>query len=243
MFESAEIGHQVPKKEYAEQVPQLRQELLEAQYELLERGDLAILLLVAGVDGAGKGDTINQLQAWLDPRHVRVHGVGPPTDAERARPPFWRYWSRLPAKGRIAVFMGSWYTEPILSRVHKRTKNTHLDTSMERARHFEKMLTDEGVVLVKLWFHLSKEEQKKRLKRLEKDPKTRWRVSERDWEHFQRYDRFRKVSARALRQTSTDNAPWLVVSGADRRYRELAVGKALLEAMRRGLARDTRTVP
>jgi len=243
MFESAEIGHRVGKKTYDEEVPELRQALLEAQYELLERRDLSILVVVAGVDGAGKGDTINQLQAWLDPRHVRVHGLGPPNDAERARPAFWRFWNRIPPKGKIGVFMGSWYTEPILDRVFKRTKNTHLDTSMEHIRHFEKMLTDERVVLLKLWFHLSKKEQKERLRRLEKNPKTRWRVSDRDWEHFELYDRFRKVSARALRESSTDNAPWLVVSGADRRYRELAVGRALLEAMQRGLSRTFHSTP
>jgi polyphosphate:AMP phosphotransferase len=114
---------------------------------------------------------------------------------------------------------------------------------MERIRHFEKMLTDEGVVLLKLWFHLSKEEQRERLRRLERDRRTRWRVTEDDWKHFGIYDRFRRVSARALRQTSNDNAPWLVVSGADRRYRELAVGRALLESMERAVARPSAPLP
>jgi polyphosphate:AMP phosphotransferase len=100
------------------------------------------------------------------------------------------------------------------------------------------MLVDEGVVLLKLWFHLSKDEQKERLERLEGDPRTRWRVTEQDWDHFAIYDRFRRTSARALRSTSTDYAPWLVVSGADRRYRELAVGRALLDALERAAKRS-----
>jgi polyphosphate:AMP phosphotransferase len=238
MFESAEIGHAVEKEEYERQEPELRTALLEAQYELIEKKKVSILVVVGGVDGAGKGDTINQLNEWLDARHVRTHGMGPATDEEASRPDYWRFWRLLPPKGKIGVFMGSWYTTPILDRVFKRTRAVELDSEMDRARHFERMLSDEGVVLLKLWFHLSKKEQRERLERLEGDKRTRWRVTPDDWRHFEIYDRFRSVSERALRQSSTEYAPWLVVSGADRRYRELAVGRALLEGMRRGLTRE-----
>ncbi len=238
MFESAEIGHAVDAEAYDAQVPTLREELLAAQYEVLEAKKVSVVVVVAGVDGAGKGDTINLLQSWLDPRHVRVHGIGAPTAEEQQRPPFARFWDKLPAKGKTAVFMGSWYSRPIVERAYKRTKNTHLDTAMEHIRHFERMLTNEGVVVVKLWFHLSKEEQRARLKRLEKDPKTRWRVTPLDWKHFKLYDRFKKVSARALRETSTDFAPWLVVSGNDANYRQLTVARALLSAMRGAQSRS-----
>ncbi|MBZ0119109.1 MAG: polyphosphate:AMP phosphotransferase [Sandaracinaceae bacterium] len=243
MFESAEIGHEVSKEDYDKQVPELRTALLNAQYELLEKQNVAVVVVVGGVDGAGKGDTINQLNAWLDARHVRTHGMGPPTDEEAARPPYWRFWRLLPPKGKIGVFMGSWYTAPIVDRVFKRIGDADLDSAMDRCRHFERMLSDEGVIVLKLWFHLSKEEQRERLKRLEKDKRTRWRVTETDWKHFAIYDKFRRISARALRQSSTEYGPWLVVSGRDRRYRELTVGRALLEAIQRGLARDKTALP
>jgi polyphosphate:AMP phosphotransferase len=116
-----------------------------------------------------------------------------------------------------------------------RTKAAKLDQSIEEIIRFEKMLADEGVLLLKLWFHLSKEQQKKRLKALEKDPKTRWRVTETDWERFKICDRFRKVSEYFIRQTSTPEAPWVVVEGLDHRYRSLTVGKLLLQAMRERL--------
>jgi polyphosphate:AMP phosphotransferase len=238
MFESAEIGHAIPKEEYERVEPELRTELLRAQYALLEKGSAAVVVVVGGVEGAGKGDTINQLNAWLDGRHVRTHGIGDPSDEELARAPYWRYWRLLPPKGRIGVFMGSWYTQPIVDRAFRRTANTDLDSAMDRARHFERMLSDEGVVLLKLWFHLSKDEQRTRLRRLEKDKHARWRVTEQDWKSFEVYDRFRQISARAIRQSSTDYAPWIVVSGSDRRYRELAVGRALLAAIERAIARE-----
>jgi len=243
MFEAAEIGHRVDDEDYDARVPALRVRLLNAQYELLETKKVSVVVVVAGVDGAGKGDTINLLQSWLDPRLVRVHGIGAPTEAEKERPPFARFWARLPPRGNTGVFMGSWYSKPILDRAFRRTKNTHLDSSMEHIRRFERMLTHENVVLVKLWFHLSKKEQKKRLHRLEKDPKTRWRVTAKDWEHFKLYDRFRKVSARAIRETSTDFAPWLVVSGNDANYRQLTVAQALVTAMERANAAPERQPP
>ncbi len=102
---------------------------------------------------------------------------------------------------------------------------------------FERMLTDEGALLLKFWFHLSKDRQKKRLKSLEKDPHTRWRVTDSDWEHFKMYDRFREISEYYLRHTSTGNAPWTVIEGDDARYRSLTVGNVLLAAMRERLGR------
>ena len=97
------------------------------------------------------------------------------------------------------------------------------------------MLTDEGALVVKFWFHLAKDAQKKRLTALQKDPKTRWRVTKFDWERYGLYDKFRKVSEHTLRETSTAEAPWIVVEGADARYRNLTVGKTLLEALRKHL--------
>src|SRR5690242_12698596 len=111
MFESAEIGHRVDREEYEKQEPELRTALLEAQYDLLEKKTTGIVIVVGGVDGAGKGDTINQLNEWLDSRHVRTHGIGFPSDEESSRPPFWRFWRLLPPRGKIGVFMGSWYTD------------------------------------------------------------------------------------------------------------------------------------
>ncbi|MFZ5530256.1 MAG: polyphosphate:AMP phosphotransferase, partial [Pseudomonadota bacterium] len=129
----------------------------------------------------------------------------------------------------------SWYTAPIVSRVMGQTKQSQLDQSIEEIVRFEKMLSDEGALLLKFWFHLSKEQQRKRLKALEQNPKTRWRVTDTDWERFRIYDKFRKVSEHALRRTSTGEAPWIVVEGTDPNYRYLTVGKMLLAALRERL--------
>lgn len=235
MFESAELGHSIAKRTYAREVPKLREALLDAQYDLFQDCRFPMMVLIAGVDGAGKGETVNRLNEWMDPRHIRVAAFGELSDEERERPPMWRYWRELPPKGRIGVFFGHWYTDPILDRVYRKSKQSQLIQSIEEIVRFEKMLADEGALLLKFWFHLSKEKQKKRLKALEQDPKTRWRVTETDWRHYKLYDRFRKVAELALRQTASASAPWIVVEGEDARYRNLTVGRALLGAMRERL--------
>ena len=231
MFESAEIEHTITKKQYEDELPQLRTDLLGHQYELLTSKERAVMIVIAGVDGAGKGDTVNLLHWWLDPRHLQTHGMGRPSDEEAERPPFWRFWRRLPPGGKTGIFFGSWYTVPIIERVYGDTNDSDLEQAMEHIRRFEQMLTDEGVVLLKLWFHLSKKQQHRRLKSLEKDPLTRWRVSETDWRHYKLYDDFYGVCTHALRLTSTDCAPWIIIPGAEAHYRQLMVGRAVNEAL------------
>jgi len=243
MFESAELGHKIDKVTYDKEVPKLREDLLNAQFDLAQKAEFPVIILVGGVDGAGKGETVNLLNAWMDPRHIQAHAMGDKTDEERARPPMWRFWRTLPPKGKIGVFFGSWYTAPIVQRVMGKRKASELDQSIGEINHFEKMLTNEGALIIKFWFHLSKEKQHKRLKGLEKNPKTRWRVTDLDWERFKLYDKFRKVSEHTLRATSTAEAPWIVVEGSDARYRNLTTGKILLEAIHKRLNDHTQAAP
>jgi polyphosphate:AMP phosphotransferase len=235
MFESAELGHCVDKAAYEREVPALREALLNAQFDLEQSGRFPVIILIAGLDGAGKSATVNTLNEWMDPRYIQTHGTSDPSDEELERPHMWRFWRQLPPKGRMAIFDGSWYAWPIFERAYGRIKNPKLDQALEEVRRFEQMLIDEGALILKFWMHLSREAQKKRLKKLEADPLTRWRVTERDWKHFEMYDTFQEISERALRRTSTASSPWIQVEAVDPRYQKLVVGKTLLEHLRRRL--------
>jgi polyphosphate:AMP phosphotransferase len=235
MFETAELNRTVPKEEYDNAEPGLRTALLEVQ-ERLKPADFSVIVLIGGVDGAGKGETVNLLHEWMDARYLDTHAFGPLSDEERERPPFWRFWRVLPGDGRTGIFFGSWYTDPIIRRVYGESKKAELDVALQRINEFEKMLVDDGTLLIKWWFHLSKKAQKKRLQGLEENPDTRWRVTRLDWKHFSLYDKFRRVSERALRETSTGEAPWLVIEGTDHRYRSLTAGRDLLDRLQQRLA-------
>ena len=232
MFEAAELGHKLSKGQYKKIEPKLRADLLDAQFDLSKNGRFPVIALISGVRGAGKGETVNLLNEWMDPRHIHTHAFDNPSDEERERPPMWRFWRALPPRGRIGILFGSWYTAPIIDRVFKRSKPKDLMWSIEEINRFERMLADEGALILKFWFHLSKKRQKKRLKALESDPETSWRITKRDWDFFKLYDRFYRVSEDTLRETSTAHAPWIVVEGSDAEYRAVTVGKTLLEAMR-----------
>lgn len=232
MFESANLRHAVAKTAYEREQAQLRAALLESQYDLKLDGRFPVLILIAGVEGAGKGETVNLLNEWMDPRHIQTTAFGTPSDEEAERPAHWRFWRALPPKGRIGIFFGAWHTQPIVQRVMGRIGDGEFAAAIGEIQRLERMLCNEGVLLLKYWFHISKDQQKKRLKALEADPKTRWRVTERDWDYFKLYDRFVETCDSFLHQTSTAQAPWIVVPGAEPRYRALTVGRHLLAAMR-----------
>ena len=218
MFEIAELGQTLSKEEFQKQEPELRVALLDLQTRL-KATQRSVLIIISGVDGAGKGETVNLLHAWLDPRFLQAVAFDKPSDEEQSRPEYWRYWRKLPPRGRIGIFFGSWYTMPIVDRVMKRKKKNAFARAMQRVNATERMLADDGMLIVKFWFHLSKEVQRRRLKRLEKDPETRWRVTGQDWENFKRYDRFREVSAEAVQATNTPEAPCVILEGADANWR------------------------
>ena len=235
MFESAELGHEIDKETWKREQPIVREALLGAQFELYEKKAFPVVILIAGVDGAGKGTTVNLLNAWMDPRTIETHALELPTLEEQRFPTMWRFWRVLPRAGKIGILFGSWYTEPILARVEGHADDAYLEKAIGYINRFERMLTDEGTLLLKFWFHLSKKAQKKRLKKLEKNPRTRWRVTDQDWKRFEKYDDFLSVSEHVLQNTSQSHAPWIVVEGADERYRHLTVGRTLLDALRRRL--------
>jgi polyphosphate:AMP phosphotransferase len=233
MLESAEIGHRISKADYALEEPKLREALLNAQWDLSQSGRGPVLLVISGVEAGGRGETANKLTEWMDPRHIRVVAFGPRTGDDLMHPLPWRYWRALPPSGRVGIFMNAWYTETLVARLRGKISEARLQLHLEAIRHHERMLADEGVVLLKFWIHLSKKDQERRLERLEKDPRTSWRVTRRDWAAWRVYSKSHKLWEHVLRDTSTGEAPWYVVEGTDDRYRHMTVGKILLEAMQR----------
>jgi polyphosphate kinase 2 (PPK2 family) len=113
MFESAELGHKVDDDKFKKEAKPLREQLLTTQFDVLTAKKFPVILLVNGVDGAGKTETVQLFNEWLDPRHVRTRAFGQPTDDERTRPPMWRFWQALPPKGKLSILFGSWYAGPI----------------------------------------------------------------------------------------------------------------------------------
>jgi len=228
MFEVAELKNRITKQQYDREVSELRTQLLDVQQKL-EIAGLPVVVLIAGVDGAGKGDLINTLNEWFDPRYMCTHAFSQPSDEERERPHHWRYWMSLPPRGRIGVYAIGWYGPPMADRVYDRIGNAKLDAELVHINKLEKELADDGMLIVKCWLHLSKKQQENLIQKLEKDPETRWRVSDVDRKHLKLYKKFVGIAERVLRETSTGEAPWLIINGYDQHYRRLTIANHLIE--------------
>ncbi len=232
MFETAELGRTISKSEYNKAVPTLRTELLEAQ-QALRRANFPVIVVFGGVDAAGKSETINLLNEWMDPRWIRTCAYGAPSDEERERPDYWRYWRDLPPKGQIGLFLSAWYSQPIQDRVYGAADEAQLDKELERIVTFENELAADGALILKFWMHLSHDGQKQRFKALEKDPLTAWRVTKTDWDNLDHYDDFIATEERVIARTSTGDASWQIVEGYDHRYCGITVGTAIRDALRK----------
>src|SRR5471030_1111587 len=230
MSKASEV-RRLAKKDYEARVPDLRADLVQMQVALKD-APFPVLLVIAGEDASGKGDVINILNAWLDPRGVETFSFHEPTDEERERPPLWRYWRSLPPRGRMGIYAGSWYTEALRDDPRSPRELADFDHALRRIAHFERLLASDGALIVKCWLQLSKEEQRARLRELEDDPRTAWRVSPEDWKSHRDHDRLARLAERLRRATSRPGAPWQVINAADPRARNLAVGDYLLKRFR-----------
>jgi polyphosphate:AMP phosphotransferase len=224
----------ISKRDYEARVPAVREALIGLQVAL-QAAPFPVLLVIAGDEAAGKGEVVNTLNGWLDPRGVETHAFPAPSDEERDRPPMWRYWRALPPRGRMAIYAGGWPGDALAADPRTPRERARFDATVARLAHFEGLLADGGALLVKIWLHLGKDEQRDRLRELESDPDTAWRVSREDWQRHRAYARRVELAARLRRATERADAPWQLVAAADPRARNLAIAEALLARFKKHL--------
>lgn len=230
------------KKAYQARASVLRERLVQLQVGL-KKAPFKVLLIIAGPEGAGRGTLLNTLAEWLDPRGVETFSYHAPTDNELAHPHQWRFWRSLPGIGRIGLYAGSWYTETLRDEARSKSASGHTSQEAERIRDFEKLLAESGTLIVKVWLQLSKEAQGRRLKSLQADPATAWRVTDEDWHHHRIYDRLAGTARLIRTKTNRPGARWHIVEAEDERARDLKVGQLLLsefQLQQRKLARLVR---
>ncbi|MCF7995829.1 MAG: polyphosphate:AMP phosphotransferase [Chromatiaceae bacterium] len=242
MFEAAKVGRSVSKSDFKVQRDELRTQLLEAQRELTD-SHIPVIVIIAGVEAAGKGEVVNSLNEWLDTRGVQTFAFWDFSDEERERPRYWRFWRTLPPRGEIAILFGGWYLAPIEHRFRGECDDAALDSELARIVDFERSLTHDGALVVKFWFHLSEEDQKNRLKELSRDDRSRWKMLPKKSKFTEQYQLFEYVAERVIRQTDRGIAPWYLIEAEDKRYRDLTVGKTLLQAIRARMQQPLPTEP
>ena len=229
LFAAAETGRRLGQRAFDAKLAAIRPQLLDAQRQLRARGSGPLIVIVSGVETAGKSEVVNRLNEWLDARGVQTLAFWDESDEERERPRHWRFWRALPPRGSIAVFFGSWYTSPIVARALRESTRAAFDAELQQVVELERLLVDDGAAIVKLWFHLSRRAQEERLQRLARERDRKLTPWERRFSAH--YERFAAVSAAAIRATDRGHAPWQLVDAEDPRSRDLAAGRLVLAAL------------
>lgn len=217
MLEKLDLTKSMNKEEYKANMAELMPKIGRLQRECREL-KIPVMITFEGYGASGKGAQIAQLIKALDPRGFEVHAVKTETEEEKMHPFLWRFWMKMPAKGKIAIYDSSWYRKVLIDRFDKKMKKEEIEASFDSICSFEEQLTSDGMILIKIFLAIDQKEQKKRFDKLLSSEETAWRVSKGDKKRNKEFERYQEINEEMLRRTNTDYAPWNIVEAVDRRY-------------------------
>ncbi|MBX9575060.1 MAG: polyphosphate kinase 2 [Caulobacteraceae bacterium] len=218
------------KDDYDDELERLQVRVVDLQHRLIEQGR-RILIVFEGRDAAGKDGAIKRLTEYMAPRQTRVVALPKPTERETSQWYFQRYVPHLPAAGETVIFNRSWYNRAGVEPVMGFCTPAQTETFLKDAPLFERMLTDDGVILIKLWLDISRAEQARRLAERVEDPLKRFKVSPLDAEAQKRWDAYSAARDRMLAETHVRKAPWTCVVTDDKKSARLNVIRTILSAL------------
>ena len=216
-------------------IKELGEQLGELQRVCREK-KIPVMIAFEGYGAAGKGLQIGNLIQALDPRGFKVYAVKNETEEEWMHPFMWRFWTKIPEKGRIAIFDTSWYRRVMIERFEGKTPEKELEKDFASIRAFEKQLTDDGMVIIKLFLKIDRKEQKKRFEKLLVSKDTAWRVSKGDLKRNHDFKEYKAINEEMLRKTDADYAPWTVINATKQKATNAAVSKRVTQAMEEAVA-------
>jgi polyphosphate kinase 2 (PPK2 family) len=234
MLEKIDLNRKLPKDEYKKLLPQLQRRLYDLEKACWD-AKIPSVIVFEGWDAAGKGTSINLLTSRLDPRGFKLYPIQEARTFEKHLPWLWRFWLKLPNYGEMAIFDRSWYGRVLVERVEELTPIRDWRKGYRDILGFERTIADDGYVVVKFFLHISKREQKRRFKKLEKDPLKSWHVQPEDWEHHKKYSRYLVAIEEMLERTDTEWGPWTIVEATDRRWARVKIFQTIIGRLEEAL--------
>jgi AMP-polyphosphate phosphotransferase len=231
MLESVDLSLALTKTDYERELRELQSQLVPLQIELAERRK-PIIIVYEGWDAAGKGGNIKRLTERLDPRFFTVYGIGKPTQDELDHHYLWRFWNRLPARDHLVIFDRSWYGRVLVERIEGFATEQEWQRAYAEINDFEKLLIDDGAVIVKFWLHISADEQLHRFERRLADPAKRWKMNEEDWRNRAKWSQYEIAIEDMLQKTNPAIAPWVLIEGNDKRWARIKALRTVVERFR-----------
>jgi polyphosphate kinase 2 len=210
----------MPKAAYEKELEKLQAELVTMQRWIIESG-ARVVVIFEGRDAAGKGGAIKRVMQYLNPRSARVVALPQPSERERGQWYYQRYIERLPTTGEIVLMDRSWYNRAGVERVMGYCTPEEHARFLEQTPIFERMLVDDGIILIKYWYSVSDEEQEKRFRSRQKDPLRRWKLSETDVKSITKWEDYSRAKDEMFERTDIDEAPWWTIESDDKRAARL----------------------
>jgi polyphosphate kinase 2 (PPK2 family) len=242
MLDQVDLNKRLTKPEYRARMPYLRNRLYDLQKACWD-AEIPSLIVFEGWDAAGKGTTINRLTQRLDPRGFKLFATREARTYEKHMPWLWRFWLQLPNYGQMAIFDRSWYGRVLVERVEKLATEEEWREAFQDIVDFERTLADDGHVICKFFLHISRKEQRRRFKKLEKDPLESWHVQPEDWAHHKKYKEYLAATEEMLALTDTEWGRWVVVEATDRRWTRVKVFETLVQRLEDALRQRDLPLP
>ena len=247
-LDAVDLTESMSREASEERLPALQQRLLELRLVsagLIGNGSLGppLCVLFEGWDASGKGGSIKRLVASLDPRHVVVAEFGVPTEEEKRHQFLWRFVPCLPGWGEMSVFDRSWYGRVLVERVEGFANNREWKRAYAEINNFEEMLVEEGVTLVKVWLHISSDEQERRFEARRNDPLRRWKLTDDDWRNREKRPAYLDAAEEMFERTDSKVAPWEIVAAESKHYARVAVLETVIARSETAMKRAGQTIP
>ena len=220
------------EKDYEEQLDRLRKQLHDLHNELY-RKKIPVIIAYEGWDAAGKGGNIKRIASALDPRGYEVHPIASPEPHEKARHFLWRFWTRLPKDGHIAIFDRTWYGRVMVERLEGFCSENDWQRAYNEMNEFERELADWGAVIIKFWVQIDNKTQLERFTDRQNTPEKQWKITEEDWRNREKWDLYEQAVDEMLQKTNTVYAPWYVLESNDKRYARIKALRIVVDAIQK----------
>lgn len=234
VLKKVDLSKRLDRETYEKKLDELQKKLTLLHSEIYAKR-IPVVLAFEGWDAGGKGGAIKRLTRALDPRGYTVNPTSSPNDIERAHHYLWRFWTKMPKDGHIAIFDRTWYGRVMVERIEGFCTTQEWQRAFKEMNQMEQQLVNHGAIVIKFWMHIDKEEQERRFKERQENPDKQWKITDEDWRKREKWELYEQAVDEMMVRTSTVNAPWVIVEGNDKLYARIKVLETVVDALEKRL--------
>jgi polyphosphate:AMP phosphotransferase len=234
IMDALDFSLSISKKTYRQEL-EVAQARLAGLHQRAAQKKISTTLVFEGPDASGKGGAIRQITEALDARYYKVYPFAAPTDVENAHHYLWRFWNCVPRAGRMTIFDRSWYGRVLVERIERFAGDDEWRRAFAEINDFEDQLLEHGIVLLKFWMQISKDEQLRRFKAREEIPYKRWKLCDEDWRNREKWDEYALSAHEMIQQTSVKNSPWILVENENKMFGRIKVINSVCDALEKAV--------